>query len=436
MVRKSTDGAFGTRLDIEIPSPMAAGSVRGRMDSVDVQLSRLLQGTADVISKAELADRLKSERPLRVKLGLDPTASDLHLGHAVVLRTLRRFQDEGHVAVLIIGDFTAMVGDPTGKSVTRPRLTKAQVDDAAQTYIQQVTKVLDPDPEKLEIRCNSEWLAQMGMDDVLRLTSHATVAQMLDRNDFSQRHKDGVAISITEFMYPLLQGWDSVMVQADVELGGTDQLFNLLMGRQLQKDEGQSQQVVITTPLLVGVNGPDLAGPKMSKSLGNYVGISEIATEQFGKIMSIPDALIDTYALHATGWTQSEVDAAVLARASGDVHPNFAKRSVARAVCDLYHGTDAGIAAEAEFDRVHKQHDQPAEMPEFELSTTGDGDLSIVKVLVAAGLSASAREASRLVAEGAVKIDGIKVETDAARPQAELRGRVLQIGRRRWVRLY
>ena len=406
------------------------------MESVDAQLSRLLQGTADVISRAELAQRLSTGRPLRVKLGLDPTASDLHLGHAVVLRTLRRFQDEGHLAVLIVGDFTAMVGDPTGKSATRPRLTKSQVDDAAQTYIDQVTKVLDPDPSKLEIRRNSQWLSAMGMDDVLRLTARATVAQMLDRNDFSQRHKDGVAISITEFMYPLLQGWDSVMVQADVELGGTDQLFNLLMGRQLQKDEGQLQQIVVTTPILVGLNGPDLDGPKMSKSLGNYVGLSDPATEQFGKVMSIPDALINSYALHATGWPQVEFDGFVSARAATTLHPNSAKRAVARAVCDLYHGPTAGEHAELEFDRIHKQHDQPSDIVGFDLATVAEAQMTIARILVVTSLAPSLREANRLVAEGAVKLDGVKVLDDVARPIADLQGRVLQVGRRRWVRLH
>ena len=406
------------------------------MDSVELQLARLLHGTADVIARSEFAKRLSLGRPLRVKLGLDPTASDLHLGHAVVLRTLRRFQDEGHVAVLIIGDFTAMVGDPTGKSAARPRLTKAQVDDAAGTYLEQVTKVLDPDPAKLEIRHNSQWLAAMGMDDVLRLTAHATVAQMLDRNDFSQRYKAGAAISITEFMYPLLQGWDSVMVRADVELGGTDQLFNLLMGRQLQKDEGQPQQIVVTTPILVGLNGPGLDGPKMSKSLGNYVGLSDVAQEQFGKVMSIPDALIDSYALLATGWTQPEVDTFRERRAAGELHPNVAKRFVARTICDLYHGPNAGTQAEVAFDRVHKQHDQPVDIANYPLTMTDDETMTIARVLVVTGLSPSAREANRSVNEGAVRVDGTKVVDDVEQRVSDLRGRVVQIGKRRWVRLH
>ncbi len=420
---------------IELDARVVAASVTILMDTAASQLTRLLQGTVNVISEAELQSKLETGRPLRVKLGLDPTASDLHLGHAVVLRTLRRFQDEGHIAVLIVGDFTARVGDPTGKSTTRPQLTEAQVDVAAETYIQQVTQVLDPDPAKLEVRRNSEWLAQMGLAEILQLTSHATVSQMLARNDFSQRHQDGVPISITEFMYPLLQGWDSVMVTADVELGGTDQLFNLLMGRQLQKDERQVQQVVVTTPILVGLNGPDLDGPKMSKSLGNYVGISEPSNDQFGKIMSIPDLLINTYAQYATGWLQATIDEFVAERADQSLHPNAAKRRVAAAVCELYHGVGAGEAAEQEFNRVHKQHDRPAEIPVFQLLAEHGEALTIAKVLTLSGLATSNREATRLIGEGGVKLDGSTVQTDESVPRKDFQGRVLQVGRRRWVQL-
>lgn len=398
------------------------------------EMARLLQGVADVISRAELAERLGSGRQLRVKLGLDPTASDLHLGHAVVLRTLRRFQDAGHLAVLIVGDFTAQVGDPTGRSATRPRLTKEQVDEAAATYLDQVTRVLDPDPARLEVRRNSEWLATMGIEDVLRLTARTTVARMLERNDFSQRYRDGSPISVTEFMYPLLQGWDSVMVRADVELGGTDQLFNLLMGRQLQAQEGQQQQIVVTTPILVGLSGPDLDGPKMSKSLGNYVGLAEPPTEQFGKIMSIPDVLLGTYCQHASGWDQARIDASLAALAAGELHPNRLKRDLAGAVCDLYHGSGAGTQAEADFDRVHKHHDVPTDIEEFVLP--GDADtITPGRLLVAAGLAKSGREGARLVGEGAVRLDGAVVASDDPIALDQLRGQVLQVGRRRWARL-
>ena len=399
-------------------------------------LSRLLQGTAGVIAEDELEQRIAAGRPLRVKLGLDPTASDLHLGHAVVLRTLRRFQDAGHKAVLIVGDFTAMVGDPSGRSVTRPRLTREQVDAAADTYLAQVTTVLDPDPQRLEVRRNSEWLATMGIDDVLNLAARTTVARMLERNDFAKRYEEGQPISVSEFLYPLLQGWDSVMVHADVELGGTDQLFNLLVGRQLQQQEGAVPQVVVTTPLLVGLSGPDGDGPKMSKSLGNYVGLSEPAETQFGKLMSIPDSLLETYAQHATAWPQPEVDAFVAALADGSLHPNLAKRRIAAAVADLYHGPGAGAAAEAEFDRVHKRHEIPSDVPVLSISQAGlPPSFGLTSVLIAARLAKSGREAGRMVSEGSVRIDGTVTRDNVVRPADAWIGAVVQVGRRKWVRL-
>ncbi len=402
------------------------------------QLSQLLQGTAGVIAEDELDARLALGRPLRVKLGLDPTASDLHLGHAVVLRTLRRFQDAGHVAVLIVGDFTAMVGDPSGRSVTRPRLSKAQVDEAATTYLEQVTKVLDPDPARLEVRRNSEWLATMGIEDVLQLAARTTVARMLERNDFAKRYADGQPISVSEFLYPLLQGWDSVQVRSDVELGGTDQLFNLLVGRQLQTQEQLEPQIVITTPLLVGLSGPDVDGPKMSKSLANFVGLSEAPGEQFGKVMSIPDTLLAMYVLHTTGWDQGRVDEVLAGLASGSSHPNAIKRAVAAAVCDLYHGAGAGARAEAEFDKVHKQHEAPTDMPVFDLAGSGVGaedTLSLTKLLAITHLAASGREAKRLLAEGGVRLNGAVATIDEERVVAQWADTVLQVGRRRWVKL-
>ena len=403
------------------------------MTDVSQQLDQLLQGAADVISRPELVERLSSGRRLRVKLGLDPTASDLHLGHAVVLRALRRFQDAGHVAVLIVGDFTAQVGDPTGKSVTRPRLSKNEVDDAAETYVEQVTKVLDPDPDRLEIRRNSEWLSAMGMEDVLRLTARSTVARMLERNDFAARYQAGSAISLTEFMYPLLQGWDSVMVQADVELGGTDQLFNLLMGRHLQSQEGQPQQVVITTPILVGLNGPDLDGPKMSKSLGNYVGLSDSPNEQFGKVYSIPDALIDTYAQHATGWEQAQIDEFVALRAMGEVSPNVAKRMVASAVVDLYHGQGAGAAAETEYNWVHVEKKTPTDLATTDVAMIPArfGPTPEVAQLIAHQGWVSLTEARRLVAQGGVRLDEVIVAVGATVALEDLPGQILRLGKRR-----
>ena len=265
--------------------------------TVDEQLEILTSGTVHCIDTEELRTKLGSGRPLRVKLGIDPTASDIHLGHTVVLHKLRQFQDLGHVAVLIIGDFTARVGDPTGRSATRPPLTPDEVEAHARTYVEQVRAVLDFAPDRLELVHNADWLARMDMADVLRLTGRTTVARIMERDDFAQRFRDGVPIALTELLYPLLQGTDSVEVRADVELGGTDQLFNNLMGRQLQSGAGMEPQVVITTPLLEGLDGEK----KMSKSLGNYVGISEPPAEQFGKLMSIPDPLMPAYFALTTG---------------------------------------------------------------------------------------------------------------------------------------
>jgi tyrosyl-tRNA synthetase len=379
-------------------------------------------------NEPELRKKLETGRPLRAKLGIDPTASDIHLGFAVVLRRLRRFQDLGHVAVLIIGDFTAMVGDPSGKSATRPRLGKDEVDAHARSYISQATRILDPSPDRLEIVRNSEWLAAIDMEAVLRLTSQVTVAQMLARNDFAKRYADGVPISIMEFLYPLLQATDSVEVRADVELGGTDQLFNLIMGRDLQKQAGQEQQVVLTTPLLVGLDGEQ----KMSKSLNNYVGIAEPPSEQFGKIMSIPDAQMPNYFQYATDWTPEQINDVLSKMVSGELHPNAAKRTLARAVVDLYHGDGTGGAAEAEFDRVFKDRAQPEAMPEHEVSGVSR-KLSVWLTTLA--LSSSNREAVRAIKAGAIKLDGVVQPEDREYGVDELEGRALQNGKRKWARI-
>jgi tyrosyl-tRNA synthetase len=391
---------------------------------VDRQLSLLTAHAVDVISEAELRKKIERGVPLRVKLGIDPTASDIHLGFAVVLRRLRTFQDCGHKAVLIIGDFTAMLGDPSGKSATRPRLSKEEVDAYAESYVAQVGAILDMSPERIEIRRNSEWLARLDMQDVLRLTSQVTVARMLERDDFAKRYDAGAPISLMEFLYPLLQGKDSVEVRADVELGGTDQLFNLIMGRHLQTRAGQEPQVVLTTPLLVGLDGEQ----KMSKSLGNYIGVNEEPFEQFGKIMSIPDALLPMYIAHATAWSPeriSEVDAEL---AAGTLPPNVAKRRVGRTVADLYHGAGAGEAAEAEFDRVYKDKSEPSDIPEFDLPS----GTPWTDALVATGLADSKRAAGRSLRDGAVRCDGAVVDGDGAVPDGV---HVLHVGRRRWARV-
>jgi tyrosyl-tRNA synthetase len=395
-------------------------------------LAAVAAGAVDLISPAELARKAASGRPLRVKLGIDPTASDIHLGFAVVLRTLRGFQDAGHLAVLIVGDFTARIGDPSGRTATRPRLSADEVDAHARTYLEQVTRILDP--ERLEVHRNSEWLAGMGIEDVLRLTARTTLARVLERDDFARRYEAGAPISLTELLYPLLQGWDSVMVRADVELGGTDQLFNLLVGRHLQEQEGQEPQVVLTTPLLVGLAG----GPKMSKSLGNHVGIAEAPEEQFGKLMSIPDDLLPEYLRLATGWDPDQVAAAVAALDDGPQARVAAKRRLARAVCDRYHGPGAGDAAEAAFDRVFREHRPPEDVPVFTLGPADLGDgatIRLSRLLALAGLVASNRDGARKLAEGGVRIDGEVVREDRDLPVAALDGRTVQVGRRHWARV-
>jgi tyrosyl-tRNA synthetase len=365
-----------------------------------------------------------------VKLGIDPTASDLHLGFAVVLRRMRQFQDLGHTAVLIVGDFTAMVGDPSGRSATRPRLEKSEVDANAQTFVDQATRILDDSPDRLEIVRNSSWLAALDMEAVLAMTSQVTVARMLERDDFANRYKRGVAISLMEFLYPLLQATDSVEIRADVELGGTDQLFNLIMGRHLQSRAGQEPQVVITNPLLVGLDGEQ----KMSKSLDNYVGITEPPREQFGKLMSIADSLMADYFQHATGWPPERVAEVTAELASGALHPNAAKRLLARTVVDLYHGEGAGAEAEADFDRMFKAHAAPADVPDAPLPDRAPRKVS--KLLVEAGLAASNREAGRLLREGAVKLDGEPAAPDDRElTEAELDGLLVQVGKRKWARI-
>lgn len=404
----------------------------------DAQLATLTQGAIDVIPEAELAKKLAEDRPLRVKLGIDPTASDIHLGFAVVLRKLRQFQDAGHLAVLILGDFTAQVGDPSGRSATRPRLSKAEVDAHAASYVEQITQILDP--ERLEIRRNSEWLGAMDIEAVLRLTGRTTVARMLERDDFAKRHAAGAPISLTEFLYPLLQGWDSVMVKADVELGGTDQLFNLLVGRQLQEQEGQAAQVVLTTPLLEGLSG----GAKMSKSLGNSVGIAEPPGEQFGKLYSIPDDLLPMYLQYTTGWPQTRIDEVTGALASGDLAPNEAKRLLARTVVDLYHGEGAGTGAEAEFDRVFKAHEVPTDIAEVDYAlvlqtapTGADGPVRLVDLLAdALGLVPSKKEGRRMIEQGAVRIAGERVtDPEVVVMVGDLIDQPIQVGKRRWAKI-
>ncbi len=399
--------------------------------SVEDQIKILTAGTVDVISEADLRKKLSAGKPLRVKLGIDPTASDIHLGFTVVLRKLRQFQDLGHTAVLIIGDFTAQVGDPTGRSVTRPPLTQEQVDAHAATYVEQVQSILDFTPGRIEIVRNSEWLSKIDMAGVLRLMSQTTLARILERDDFTKRYQEGSPISLSELVYPLMQGWDSVQVRADVELGGTDQLFNNLMGRQLQVAEGQAPQVVITTPLLEGLDGVK----KMSKSLGNYIGIAEAPGEQFGKLMSIPDALMPRYFALTTGWLPERVAAIVASIESGELAPVAAKRLLARTIVDLYHGEGAGKSAEDEFDRIFKDGSAPTDVQEFVI-TSGEFPITLARLLATAGLATSNKEGRRKIEQGGVRIEGEKVtDPDVEVTVDEINGKLLQLGKRAWARI-
>jgi tyrosyl-tRNA synthetase len=395
-------------------------------------LAILTSGAAEVVPGDGLEAKLALGRPLRVKLGLDPTAPSVTLGWAVVLRKLRQFQDLGHMAVLIVGDFTARVGDPSGKSETRPRLSKEEVDGFAERLLEQFRTVLSDD--RLEVRHNSEWLEPMDMEGILRLTASTTVARMLERDDFARRFEAGKPISMMEFMYPLLQGYDSVAVASDVELGGTDQLFNLLVGRDLQRDAGQDPQVALTMPLLEGLDGVQ----KMSQSLGNYVGVAEPADDQFGKLMSIPDTLIGRYLRLTTGVPAAEVDAIEAGLADASLPAVEAKRRLAREVVELYHGPGEGAHAQERFDRVHRDRALPEEIPEAPIPdrTVEEGSIWLPRLLVELGRAASNGEARRLIDQGGVRLDG-EVVADAGREYApeELRGRVLQVGRRWFGRL-
>jgi tyrosyl-tRNA synthetase len=397
-------------------------------------LPSLLAGSAEVVPAEELERKLSLGRPLRVKLGLDPTAPVVTLGWAVVLHKLRQFQDAGHTAVLIVGDFTAQVGDPSGKTETRPRLSEEEVRGYAERLLDQFWKILDP--ERTEVRYNAEWLEPMGMEAILRLTASTTVARMLERDDFAKRYAQGKPISIMEFLYPLLQGMDSVAVEADVELGGRDQTFNLLVGRDLQRAYEQEPQVALTTPLLVGTDGVQ----KMSQSVGNYVGITDPPDEMFGKLARVPDELIGDYRLLTLDFFRdpAEAERVVKGLADGSLDPWAEKRRLAREVVDLYQGDGAGAAAEARFDRVHRERELPEEIPEVAIppDVIVGGSVYLPALLALLGLADSNSHARRLIEQGGVRLGGEPVSGDALElPVAELRGRVLQVGRRGFARL-
>lgn len=391
------------------------------------QLHVIDSGIADLVPRADLERKLSKGLPLRVKLGVDPTAPDLHLGHAVPLRKLRQFQDLGHTVVLIIGDFTALIGDPSGRNTTRPPLTVEQIDANARTYVDQAFKILDP--ERTELVRNSEWLGRLDFAEILKLTSQFTVARILERDDFSKRYAAQQSISLHEFLYPMAQAYDSVAIRADVELGGTDQLFNLLAGRELMEKLGMEPQVALTLPLLEGTDGVQ----KMSKSYGNYVGLTDEPDDMFGKVMSIPDELMPKYYRMCTALAVDEVERVEAGLAEGSLHPNAAKRALAREIVSLYHGDEASVTAEQAFDRVFKQHEAPLEVDEIVLAA-GD-EVYLPGTLFDAGLVGSAGEGRRMIDQGGVRIDGEPVQAGSYTvARARVAGRILQVGKRRFVR--
>lgn len=392
------------------------------MTDINNVLAELKRGVDEILSEADLIEKLKENRPLKVKLGADPTAPDIHLGHTVVLNKLRQFQQFGHEVIFLIGDFTGMVGDPSGKNTTRPPLSREDVLRNAETYKQQIFKILDP--QKTRIVFNSSWLGELGTEGMIRLASNYTVARMLERDDFKKRFGNNQPIAIHEFIYPLLQGHDSVALEADIELGGTDQKFNLLVGRELQKSAGQKPQVAITLPLLVGLDGEK----KMSKSLGNYIGVAESPSEMFGKVMSISDELMwDWYDLLSFR-PLSEIAELKQAVAQGR-NPRDVKILLAKEIIERFHSAADADAAEQEFINRFQKGAMPDEMPEFSF----EGEQTLANLLKEAGLVASTSEAIRMVQQGGVKIDGEKVEDSKLALSAGTA--VYQVGKRKFARI-
>jgi len=380
-------------------------TTKKQFDPVDAQIAYLRKGAAEIIReedlRAKLESSIKSGKPLRVKLGVDPTAPDLHLGHTVVLRKLKHFQDLGHTAIFLVGDFTAMVGDPTGQSETRPPLTREQVDANAKTYLEQVYKILNK--ENTEVRYNSEWLGKLTGHDMIRLCAHYRLARMLEREDFRSRLAGNLPIAIHELLYPLLQAYDSVALEADVELGATEQKFNLLVGRDIQREYGQPSQVALTMPILVGLDGQR----KMSKSLGNYVGITEAPSQMFGKLMSISDDMMWPYFDLVTDHTPEETAAISAKVKSGATHPMDVKMSLAQEIITGFHGAAAAEKAAAEFQRIFRDREAPEEAPVRKLAR-GEAK-RLTNLLVELGLASSRSEADRLVKQGGVELDGERV---------------------------
>jgi tyrosyl-tRNA synthetase len=396
------------------------------MAGIKEQLQELVRGTYEVLPENGLEAKLKLGRPLIVKVGFDPTAPDLHIGHTVVINKMRQFQEYGHTVVFLIGDFTGMIGDPSGKNATRPPLSPEEIKANAETYEAQIFKILDN--EKTVVDFNSRWMGEMDAAGLIKLAAHHTVARMLERDDFSKRYKGGEPISIHEFLYPIVQGYDSVALKADVEMGGTDQKFNLLVGRQLQQNFGQEPQIAITLPLLEGLDGVQ----KMSKSLGNYIGITDAPGEMFGKIMSISDELMWRY-FELLSFRKLEDIAGVKKSVQGGMNPRDAKFELALEIVERFHDANAADAAKAEFIARFQQGAMPEEMPEITLES-GNGTLGIAHLLKAAGLVSSTSEAFRMIKQGAVRIDGVRVEDRALEIDAGSTS-VYQVGKRKFSRV-
>jgi len=397
--------------------------------SVEAQLEKIARGVVEIYSREELVEKLersrRENRPLRVKLGIDPTSPDIHLGHGVPLRKLRHFQELGHTPVLIIGDYTALVGDPSGRNSTRPQLSREEIEVNARTYVEQAGKILDM--SRVEVVRNSQWFERMSFEEVIRLAAKMTVARLIERDDFARRYRAGNPIALHEFLYPMMQGYDSVMVRSDVEIGATEQTFNLLVGRDLQRDAGMEPQVAITLPILIGTDGVR----KMSKSLGNYIGVTESPEMMYGKVMSIPDVLMRDYFILATDVPLAEVEALL---AGGD--PMAAKMALARAIVTRYHGEDVALRAEEYFERTVRWGEVPENIPRVEVppALLREGRIWIVRLLVHCGLASSNSEARRLISQGAVSLDG-DVITDPDLDLSVRGGMVLRAGKRRYVRL-
>ena len=403
------------------------------MLSVDEQMRVIKSGVAQIVPEADLRRKLERGVPLNIKLGVDPTSPDLHLGHAVPLRKMRQFQDLGHKVTLIIGNGTALIGDPSGKNTTRPQLTSEQVEANAETYVSQAMKILDP--EKTTIVHNADWILSLDLKGLLELCSKFTVARILERDDFTKRYQSQTPIALHEFLYPVMQAFDSVKIKADVEMGGTDQLFNLLAGRELMEKMGMEPQVALTMPLLEGTDGVR----KMSKSYGNYVGLTDAPADAFGKIMSIPDNMIGKYYRLASTLTVDEVDKIDAALADGSADPYELKRALAVNIVDAYHGAGAGEEAKAAFDRVFKQSQLPEDIADVhvELTVNDEGTVYLAGVLQDAGLAPSAGEARRLIDGGGVRINQEPVAPKSYNvdPALLAPGTVLQVGKRKYARL-